>query len=52
VVTDACGAGNRSAAERSLGALRFAGDAILSDISTITGLLSRPTTSDPRRSGT
>jgi nicotinamidase-related amidase len=44
VVTDACGAGNRSAAERSLDALRFAGDAILTDISTITGLLARPTT--------
>jgi biuret amidohydrolase len=41
VVTDACGAGNRSAAERSLDALRFAGDAILTDISTITGLLPR-----------
>jgi nicotinamidase-related amidase len=39
VVTDACGAGNRSAAERSLDALRFAGDAILTDSSTITGLL-------------
>jgi biuret amidohydrolase len=52
VVTDACGAGNRSAAERSLDGLRFAGDAILTDISTITGLLARPTTSDASRSGT
>jgi nicotinamidase-related amidase len=52
VVTDACGAGNRSAAQRSLDALRFAGDAILTDISTITGLLTRRTTSDPPRSET
>jgi biuret amidohydrolase len=52
VVTDACGAGNSSAAERSLDSLRFAGDAILTDISTVTGLLARPTTSDPPRSGT
>ena len=39
VVTDACGAGNPAAAKRSLDALAFAGDAILTDISTITGLL-------------
>jgi biuret amidohydrolase len=41
VVTDACGAGNPSAAKRSLDALAFAGDAILTDSSTITGLLAR-----------
>jgi nicotinamidase-related amidase len=40
VVTDACGAGNPSAAKRSLDTLAFAGDAMLTDISTITGLLS------------
>jgi nicotinamidase-related amidase len=39
VVTDACGAGNPAAAERSLDALATAGDAILTDVSTITGLL-------------
>jgi biuret amidohydrolase len=39
VVTDACGAGNPAAAQRSLDALAFAGDAILTDVSTITGLL-------------
>jgi nicotinamidase-related amidase len=39
VVTDACGAGNPSAAKRSLDSLATAGDAILTDISTITGLL-------------
>jgi biuret amidohydrolase len=41
VVTDACGAGNASAAKRSLDALAFAGDAILTDIATLTGLLER-----------
>jgi nicotinamidase-related amidase len=39
VVTDACGAGNAAAAKRSLDALATAGDAILTDIATITGLL-------------
>jgi biuret amidohydrolase len=39
VVTDACGAGNASAAKRSLEVLAFAGDAILTDVSTVTGLL-------------
>jgi nicotinamidase-related amidase len=39
LVTDACGAGDSAAAERSLAALAFAGDAILTDIATITGLL-------------
>jgi biuret amidohydrolase len=39
VVTDACGAGDHAAAKRSLEALATAGDAMLTDISTITGLL-------------
>jgi nicotinamidase-related amidase len=39
VVTDACGAGNAAAAQRSLEALADSGDAILTDIATITGLL-------------
>jgi biuret amidohydrolase len=52
VVTDACGAGDLSAAQRSLDALRFAGDAILTDISTITGLLTRPPTSNPEERNT
>jgi nicotinamidase-related amidase len=51
VVTDACGAGNPAAAERSLEALATAGDAILTDISTFTGLLARPTTADPAPGG-
>ena len=41
VVTDACGAGNPSAAKRSLEALAFTGDAIMTDIATITGLLAQ-----------
>jgi nicotinamidase-related amidase len=51
VVTDACGAGNHAAAERSLEVLATAGDAILTDIATITGLLarSRPGDRGPRR---
>jgi biuret amidohydrolase len=39
LVTDACGAGNPAAAERSLDALAAAGDALLTDSSTITGVL-------------
>jgi biuret amidohydrolase len=42
VITDACGAGNHAAAQRSLDALETAGDAILTDIATITSLLTRP----------
>lgn len=34
VVTDACGAGHPEAAERSLAALKFAGDAMLTDVQT------------------
>ena len=41
VVTDACGAGNPSAAKRSLEGLAFTGDAIMTDIATITGLLAQ-----------
>jgi biuret amidohydrolase len=41
VVTDACGAGNRAAAKRSLEALAFTGDAILTDISTFTAALAQ-----------
>jgi biuret amidohydrolase len=51
VVTDACGAGNPSAAKRSLDVLATAGDAILTDISTITGLLAQDTTSGARPRG-
>jgi biuret amidohydrolase len=39
VVTDACGARDHAAAKRSLDALATAGDAILTDISTFTGLV-------------
>jgi nicotinamidase-related amidase len=51
LVTDACGAGNVSAAKRSLESLATAGDAMVTDVSTITGLLARPTTGDARPSG-
>jgi hypothetical protein len=49
VVTDACGAGDHAAAKRSLDALAIAGDAILTDIATITPLLARPTSARPSR---
>jgi biuret amidohydrolase len=39
VVADACGAGNREAAERSLAGLAFAGDALLTDTETIRPLV-------------
>src|ERR671913_420807 len=39
VVADACGAGNREAAERSLAALAFAGDALITDTEMIRPLL-------------
>jgi nicotinamidase-related amidase len=39
VVSDACGAGNAAAAQRSLDALAFAGDAIMTDVAALTGLL-------------
>jgi biuret amidohydrolase len=48
VVTDACGAGNATAAERSLESLKFTGDAIMTDVATITGLLARTEGTDPR----
>jgi biuret amidohydrolase len=41
ILADACGAGNAAAAQRSLEALRFAGDAIITDVDTFAGLLRR-----------
>jgi nicotinamidase-related amidase len=52
VVTDACGAGDHAAAERALDSLATAGDAILTDISTLTGLLTGATTKEHRPGGT
>jgi biuret amidohydrolase len=53
VVTDACGAGNQAAAKQSLDGLATAGDAILTDMSTFTGLLTtRGTTRAPGPGGT
>lgn len=39
VVTDACGAGHKEAALRSIESLSFAGDAIMTDVETICGVL-------------
>ena len=44
VVTDACGAGHAEAGERALASIKFIGDAILTDIQTIRGILGRTTT--------
>jgi nicotinamidase-related amidase len=41
VVKDACGAGHREAAERSIASLEFAGDAMFTDVSTICAQLQR-----------
>lgn len=38
VITDACGAGDESAAQRSLASLEFAGDALITDVETICDL--------------
>jgi biuret amidohydrolase len=46
VVTDACGAGNTAAGRRSLEALAFAGDAMVTDVATISRLLSGTTSND------
>jgi biuret amidohydrolase len=40
VVADACGAGNREAAERSVAGLRYTGDAVFTDVATLCDLLS------------
>jgi biuret amidohydrolase len=42
VVTDACGAGDAAAGERALATLEFAGDAILTDVSTFSRALAHP----------
>lgn len=47
VVTDACGAGNQAAARRSVDALETAGDAVLTDVVTITETLAASTASNP-----
>lgn len=41
VVADACGAGHEEAAQRSIESLRFAGDAIITDVAELTGLMAR-----------
>jgi nicotinamidase-related amidase len=41
VVTDACGAGHKEAAQRSLASLEYTGDALMTDVETICGLFRR-----------
>lgn len=41
LLADACGAGHAAAGERAIESLRFAGDAIISDVATFAGLLGR-----------
>ena len=41
VVTDACGAGDEEAAQRSIASLEFAGDAIMTNVETICGIFRR-----------
>lgn len=41
VITDACGAGHADAAKRSIESLKFAGDAVFTDVAAISALLSR-----------
>jgi nicotinamidase-related amidase len=41
IVSDACGAGDETAAQRSLESLRFAGDTMISDVATFTDFLKR-----------
>jgi len=47
VVTDACGGRDRPAMQRILDDFRFSGDALLTDIATITPLLARPSIQRP-----
>ena len=41
IITDACGAGHHDAAERSLESLRFAGDAVITNVAALTALMAR-----------
>jgi nicotinamidase-related amidase len=50
LITDACGAGNAAAAQRSLDALAAAGDTILTDVETVTALLASPADKTPNQS--
>lgn len=51
VVADACGAGDAAAAERSLQALAFAGDAIITDATTISRVLGQEPAAERPASG-
>jgi nicotinamidase-related amidase len=47
IIADACGAGNAEAARRSLESLKFAGDALITDVAAFTDVLRR-SVADPR----
>jgi biuret amidohydrolase len=47
VVTDACGSGDAEAARRSLASLEFAGDAVLTGMEEICGLMARHSAAAP-----
>jgi biuret amidohydrolase len=47
IVRDACGAGHEEAAQRSLAGIAYSGDAVLTDVDTICGVLSRSRSSKP-----
>jgi biuret amidohydrolase len=47
IVRDACGAGHEEAAQRSLAGIAYSGDAVLTDVDTICGVLSRSRSSQP-----
>ena len=47
IVADACGSGDADAAQRSIEALRFAGDAMLTDTESFCGLLSKRSAAAP-----
>jgi nicotinamidase-related amidase len=44
IVSDACGAGNREAAQRSIASLKFGGDALITDPQTICATLRKQST--------
>jgi nicotinamidase-related amidase len=46
VVRDACGGGHAEAADRAIASMRFIGDAILTDVATIQGVLGTLTATD------
>ncbi|HET9157005.1 MAG TPA: cysteine hydrolase, partial [Myxococcaceae bacterium] len=50
VVQDACGSGHEDAAERSIAALRFAGDSVLTDLTSVCNVLQATARGSPKSS--